>query len=95
MNFSGLVLGVVMLFAIWFGHLLVVKWEYHLGTKCWWPLMIIGFFLTIASVLVESKVLSGCLGIFGFVFFYSIRELFRQRKRVARGWFPKNPRRNE
>jgi hypothetical protein len=91
MNFSGLVLGAVMVLAIGFGHVLVVKWEYHLGTKWWPPLLIAGFLLIIASVLLESKLLSGCLGIIGFVFLYSIRELFKQKERVAKGWFPKNP----
>ena len=90
MNFSGLVLGAVMVLAIGFGHVLVVKWEYQLGAK-WWPLLIVGLFLIIASVLVESKLLSGCLGIIGVVFLYSIHELFKQKERVARGWFPKNP----
>lgn len=89
MNFSGLLLGVVMSLAIWFGHVLVVKWEYHLGTKWWWPFLIAGLLLTVASVLVESKILSGCLGILGFVFFYSIHELLKQKERVARGWFPR------
>ena len=94
MNFSGLVSGAVMLFAIGLGHVLVVKWEYHLGTK-WWPLLIVGLLLTTASVLVESALLSGCLGIIGVVFFYSIHELFKQKERVAKGWFPKNPKRDE
>ena len=94
MNFSGLVLGAVMLLAIGFGHVLVVKWEYHLGTK-WWPLLIVGFLLTTASVLVESTLLSGCFGIIGVVFFYSIHELSKQKERVAKGWFPKNPKRDE
>ena len=93
-NFSGLVLGAVMLLAIGLGHTLVVKWEYHLGTR-WWPLLIVGFLLIIASVLVESKLLSGCLGIIGFVFLYSIRELFKQKERVAKGWFPRNPKRGK
>ena len=95
MNFSGLVLGAVMLLAIGFGHVLVVKWEYHLGTKWWPPLLIVGLLLTTASVLVESKLLSGCLGIIGVVFFYSNHELFKQKERVERGWFPKNPKRDE
>lgn len=91
MNVSGLVLGAVMLVAIGLGHMLVIKWEYHLGTKWWWPLPIIGLLLIIGSVLVESTLLSGCLGIIGFVFLYSTRELFKQKERVAKGWFPKKP----
>ena len=90
MNVSGLVLGAVMLLAIGFGHVLVVKWEYHLGTK-WWPLLIAGLLMIIASMFVESTLLSGCLGIIGVVFLYSIHELFKQKERVAKGWFPRNP----
>jgi len=91
MNLSGFVLGAVMLLAIGLGHVLVVKWEYHLGTKWWPPFLIAGLLLIIASVLVESKLLSGCLGIIAVVFLYSIYELFKQKERVARGWFPKKP----
>jgi len=62
-----------------------------------WPeydfsqVLIIGLLLIIGSVLVESTLLSGCLGIIGFVFLYSTRELFKQKERVAKGWFPKKP----
>ena len=35
--------------------------------------------------------LSSFLGVFGASALWGIGELFEQKKRVERGWFPKNP----
>ena len=35
------------------------------------------------------------LGVFGASALWGIGELFEQKKRVERGWFPKNPKRTE
>ncbi|MDY4513971.1 MAG: DUF4491 family protein, partial [Paludibacteraceae bacterium] len=47
-------------------------------------------FLT-ASLLIPDDHLSTLLGVIAFSCFWSILELFEQRKRVEKGWFPKNP----
>ena len=39
-------------------------------------------------------VASSMLSVLGFSCFWSIKELFEQRERVQKGWFPKNPRRH-
>jgi hypothetical protein len=41
------------------------------------------------SLLIESTLLSTLLGVFAFSSFWSIMELFEQRERVRKGWFPK------
>jgi hypothetical protein len=37
----------------------------------------------------ENALISGLLGILGVTSFWSILELFKQKKRVSKGWFPK------
>ncbi|MDL1980087.1 MAG: DUF4491 family protein [Deltaproteobacteria bacterium] len=71
-----------------------LKGEYHFGTK-WWPvLFFVGSFFILISIFVDNKLLSGSLGIVSFCLFWSIYELFLQKKRVAKGWFPRNPKRD-
>jgi hypothetical protein len=93
MNFSGLLLGVIVAIIIGAGHYIIIKGEYHFGTS-WWPLLLVsGLLLILASLLVESTFWSGVLGISAFIVLYSIHELFQQKQRVAKGWFPENPKR--
>ena len=46
-----------------------------------------------ASVLVRHLLWSTLLAVWGASSLWSIGELFEQRKRVERGWFPRNPKR--
>ena len=41
------------------------------------------------SMLVENVVISSLSGVFAFSSLWTIKELFEQQKRVAKGWFPK------
>ena len=91
LNFFGLVLGFIMVLLIGLGHILVIKAEYYFGIKLWPLFLIFGLLSVIASVFINSALLSGILGIAGFIFLWSIYELFRQKERVRKGWFPKNP----
>ncbi|MBQ5748426.1 MAG: DUF4491 family protein, partial [Bacteroidales bacterium] len=45
------------------------------------------------SILVENILLSAILGVFAFSSFWTILEIFEQKQRVEKGWFPKNPKR--
>lgn len=91
MIFSGIILGAAAFFLIGIFHPIVVKAEYYWGKKCWWLFALIGVAFCVASLLVHGIVLSSILGVAGFSSFWSIYELFQQEKRVERGWFPKNP----
>jgi len=93
MNFYGLAMGSIMILAIGFGHMLVIKWEYSWGVKSWPGLFAIGSLLVIISILVDNILLSGSLGILGATLLWGVYELFLQKKRVERGWFSRNPRR--
>lgn len=93
MNYNGLITGIATFLIIGLFHPLVIKAEYHLGTRCWPLFALAGVLACGASLLVDAAVPSILLGVLGFSCFWSIIELFQQRKRVARGWFPRNPRR--
>lgn len=93
MNFEGLIIGICTFLIIGLFHPLVIKAEYHLGVGSWWIFLILGLGTMVASLLVESLTLSTLLGVFAFSSFWSIKELFEQRERVRKGWFPKNPNR--
>jgi len=93
MNFFGVILGALLLLVIGFGHILVIKGEYYFGIKLWLIFLIIGLSSIIASIYVKSDLISGILGIIGFTFLWSIYEIFKQKERVRKGWFPKNPKR--
>lgn len=89
MNFSGIILGFVTFLCIGLFHPLVIKGEYHFGTKCWWVFALLGIGMLIGSLLIENIYLSVIFGVISFSSFWSILELFEQKKRVERGWFPK------
>ena len=93
MSYYGLVMGSIMILAVGFGHIVVIKWEYHWGSKSWPGLLTIGSLLVIISILTDNMLLSGGLGIFGAALLWGVPELFMQRRRVERGWFPRNPKR--
>ena len=46
-----------------------------------------------AALFIENTVLSAIIGVFGASALWGIGELFAQKKRVQKGWFPMNPKR--
>ena len=95
MNFTGLIIGVATFLCIGLFHPLVIKAEYHFGTGCWWAFLVLGLVCIAGSLLVVSTILSTLLGVTAFSSLWSILELFKQRKRVEKGWFPANPTRKK
>ena len=93
MNFTGLIIGIATFLCIGIFHPLVIKAEYHFGVGCWWAFLVLGLLCIGGSLLVESTILSTVLGVTAFSSLWSILELFKQRRRVEKGWFPKNPKR--
>lgn len=89
MNFSGILLGAGAFLCIGFFHPLVIKAEYHIGVRSWWAFLVAGILALTGSLLVHNDYLSIFLGIFAFSSFWSIGEVFKQRERVRKGWFPK------
>lgn len=93
MHFTGLIIGLATFVCIGLFHPIVIKAEYYFGTRCWWAFVLAGLAACIVSLFMDSIVVSVILGVVGFSCFWSVYELFEQKKRVERGWFPKNPNR--
>jgi hypothetical protein len=95
MNFSGLIIAVTTFLVIGVFHPIVIKAEYHLGTRCWWAFLLASIAFIVASLFTANDVLSPVLGVVGCSCLWSILELFQQKKRVEKGWFPMNPKRKD
>jgi len=88
-NLTGIIIGLMTFLIIGLFHPLVVKGEYYFGVKCWWVFLLLGLGGIIAALFLCNVIASSVCGVFAFSSFWSIGELFQQRKRVEKGWFPK------
>lgn len=95
MNYIGIIIAVTTFFVIGLFHPIVIKGEYYFGTKCWWWFLILGIAFIIASLFVDDVIISPVLGVIGCSCLWSILEIFEQKKRVQKGWFPMNPKRKQ
>ncbi len=86
---TGLLIAVATFLIIGLFHPIVIKTEYHFGTRPWWVFLFLGIALVGCSLLIENAALSAIVGVTGASCLWSIGELFEQKKRVERGWFPK------
>ena len=93
MNFLGLIISVAVFLLIGVFHPIVIKCEYYFSEKVWPVFLAAGIVSVICSLLVQNTIGSSLLGALGCSFFWGIGELKEQKKRVERGWFPKNPKR--
>lgn len=91
----GLTIGIATFLIIGLFHPICIKCEYYFGVKCWWWFLVLGIAGVAASIFVADVLWSSLLGVFAFSSFWTIGEIFEQRKRVERGWFPRNPRRRD
>ncbi len=91
LNFSGIIIGVATFLVIGLFHPLVIKAEYYIGVRSWWLFLFLGIIAGVASLLIVNLTLSIILGVVAFSSFWSIGEVFEQKKRVEKGWFPANP----
>ena len=88
-NLMGLTIGISTFLIIGLFHPMVTKGEYYFGVGCWWVFLLMGMISIVGSVLVSNVLWSTLLAVWGAASLWSIGELFEQRKRVAKGWFPK------
>ncbi|MBQ6652360.1 MAG: DUF4491 family protein [Prevotella sp.] len=93
MHFTGIIIAISTFLIIGLLHPLVIKTEYHLGTRYWWVWLVAGIACICPAFLVENVILSSLLGVTGASLLWGIGELFAQKKRVEKGWFPMNPKR--
>ena len=94
-NFTGIIIGISTFLIIGLFHPLVIKAEYYIGVKSWWLFLLLGIVAGGASLFVADLTLSIILGVVAFSSFWSIGEVFEQKKRVEKGWFPANPKKKK
>lgn len=92
-NLTGLIIGICTFLIIGLFHPVVVKAEYYWGTRCWWVFLLLGIIGIVGAIMVRDVLWSSLLGVFAFSSFWTILEVFEQRGRVKKGWFPMNPKR--
>ena len=93
MHFEGILAGLATFLVIGLFHPLVIKAEYYLGVCSWWAFLILGLVASACSIWLSGGFWSIIFGVVAFSSFWSIKEVFEQRKRVEKGWFPRNPKR--
>ena len=93
MYFTGITIAAMTFLTIGIWHPIVIKTEYHWGTRPWIVYLLVGICCCVTALFVANIYLSSFLGVFGASALWGIGELFHQRKRVLKGWFPMNPKR--
>ncbi len=91
----GLAIGVCTFIVIGVFHPICIKCEYYFGVKCWWWFLLLGIGMGVISFLLSDVFLSTLAGVIAFSSLWTIKEIFDQRKRVMKGWFPMNPNRKD
>lgn len=91
MYWTGILVGFFCFLVIGLFHPLIIKGEYYFGTRLWIAFLLSGIALTVLSLFCANVILSSVLGVTAFTCFWSILEIFEQRQRVEKGWFPPGP----
>ena len=94
MYFTGIIIAVSTFLTIGIWHPIVIKAEYHWGTRPWAAFLLVGVVCLIAALFIANAIVSSVVGVFGASALWGIGELFSQKKRVEKGWFPMNPKRH-
>lgn len=93
MYFTGIIIAVATFLTIGLWHPIVIKAEYRWGTRPWIVFGLVGIICIVAALFIENAIASAVVGVFGASALWGIGEIFSQKKRVEKGWFPMNPKR--
>lgn len=91
--YTGIIIAACTFLIIGLFHPVVIKTEYYTGTKFWWIFLVVGLLCVGTAFTIPNVLFSALLGVFGASSLWSIGELFEQKERCEKGWFPKNPKR--
>ncbi len=94
-HYTGIIIAFSTLIIIGAFHPIVIKAEYHFGTRVWPVFLVAGIAFCCVALFVANVVLSALAGVLGATCLWSIEELFHQKRRVEKGWFPMNPERRD
>lgn len=95
LNWEGLAIGACTFLIIGLFHPLVIKGEYYFGLKVNYAFALLGIIASLIALLTEGVFLSAIFAVIAFSSFWSIKEVYEQKERVRKGWFPANPKRKE
>lgn len=95
MYFTGIIIAFLTFLTIGIWHPIVIKTEYYWGTRPWIVYLLVGIASIGTALFISNIYVSSVLGIFGASALWGIGELFSQKKRVEKGWFPMNPKRKD
>ena len=93
MQLKGILIGLISFLSIGLFHPLVIKGEYYFSKSIWPAFALFGAVMLAVSLKVKNIIASAGAAVVGMSSFWSIKELYEQEQRVAKGWFPKNPNR--
>ena len=93
LNLQGIGIGLLTFIIIGIFHPLVIKGEYYFGKKVNYAFLLAGLVCLGFAFAVESLIACTILAIVAFSCFWSILEVNHQVRRVEKGWFPMNPKR--
>ena len=69
---NGIIIGIGTFLIIGLLHPVVIKAEYHLGTKCWWVFLLSGIVCIAVSLIVDLIIVSALLAVLGFSLLWSM-----------------------
>ena len=95
LHFTGVIIAICTFLILGFFHPLVIKVEYHSGTRYWWVFLLLGVASLVGAFFVADVFWSALIGVVCASLLWSIGELFAQKRRVEKGWFPMNPKRKD
>ena len=95
LNLAGIAIAVSTFLTIGIWHPIVIKTEYYWGTRPWIVYLAIGIACMATALFIRNTLLSAVIGVFGASALWGIGELFAQKRRVEKGWFPMNPHRKD
>ena len=93
MNYDGIIIGIGTFLIIGLLHPVVIKAEYYFTAKIWPLFLIFGLLCLTISLVSPSPTERSLSAVLGCSLLWSIKEISEQKKRVEKGWFPKNPKR--
>lgn len=93
LNWQGLAIGACTFLIIGIFHPLVIKGEYYFGMKVIYAFALAGILTSLLALATDGVFLSSIFAVIAFSSIWSIKEVYEQRERVRKGWFPANPKR--